>query len=125
MVFDRHGQLIARYRKFNLFFEPGINITSKAELSIFHTDFGVKFGQIICNDILYNNPAREIAKKHGITDIIFSAEWFSELPFLTSLQTHSAWAYDNDVNLLSSGFNEPAITNGGEKSFYFFFDNLS
>ncbi|XP_058806700.1 vanin-like protein 1 [Phymastichus coffea] len=112
VVFDRQGRLIARYRKYNLFFEPGVNVTAAAEISIFDTDFGVRFGQIICNDILYGEPALELASKHG-KDVVFSAEWFSELPFLTSVQAHSAWAYANDVNLLSSGFNEPAITNGG------------
>ncbi|XP_031777023.1 vanin-like protein 2 [Nasonia vitripennis] len=113
VVFDREGRLIARYRKYNLFSEPGVNITKRPEISIFHTDFGVKFGQIICNDILYVNPARQLLHQYNVTDVVYSAEWFSELPFLTSVQTHSAWAFDNDVNLLSSGFNEPAITNGG------------
>ena len=72
-----------RYRKFNLFGEPGFNITDKAELSVFDTDFGVRFGLATCFDIYFHDPIIKLVKELGITDIAFPVAWFSELPFLT------------------------------------------
>lgn len=40
VVFDRTGQLIARYRKYNLFGEKGVNTESVANPSTFKTDLG-------------------------------------------------------------------------------------
>lgn len=81
VVFDRNGTVIGRYRKFNLFREGGINTTQIAELSTFETDFGVTFGNIICFDVLFFEPAMKLVQR-GIKNFIFSAMWTSELPFL-------------------------------------------
>ncbi|XP_015515434.2 vanin-like protein 1 [Neodiprion lecontei] len=113
VVFNRTGGIVSRYRKFNLFAEPGINVTSSPENVTFTTDFNVTFGLIICNDILYKTPALSLVDDHNVTDIIFPARWFSELPYLTSIQTQSAWSYANNVNLLASGYNNPTTSNGG------------
>ena len=55
VVFDRKGELIARYRKTHLFFEFGFEDAPIAESITFTTDFGAKFGVIICFDILYSD----------------------------------------------------------------------
>lgn len=81
IVLDRQGAVVARYRKFNLFREGGINTTLTAELSTFETDFGVTFGNIICFDVLFFEPAMQLVQM-GIKNFIFSAMWTSELPFL-------------------------------------------
>lgn len=71
--------LFIRHRKQNLYeeplFQPGQNLT------VFETDFGVKFGMFICADILYKNPATDVVDGTGVSDVIFSTAWFSELPF--------------------------------------------
>lgn len=82
VVFDRAGVVIGRYRKFNLFREAGVNTTLNAELSTFETDFGVTFGNIVCFDILFYEPAMKLVQM-GIKNFIFPAMWTSELPFLT------------------------------------------
>lgn len=82
VIFDRFGNVIGRYRKFNLFRESGVNTTSNAEFSIFDTDFGVTFANIICFDILFYEPAMQLVQQ-GIKNFIFPALWTSELPFLT------------------------------------------
>lgn len=82
VIFDRSGTVAGRYRKFNLFRESGVNTTQRAELSTFETDFGVTFGNIVCFDILFYEPAMRLVQM-GIKNFIFPAMWTSELPFLT------------------------------------------
>lgn len=82
VVFDRAGRIISRYRKVHLFHEQ-INTTKVPEIAIFNTDFGVRFGQFICFDILFYTPAQEMVAKYNIRDFIFPSMWFSQLPFLT------------------------------------------
>uniref|UniRef100_A0A182QE48 CN hydrolase domain-containing protein n=1 Tax=Anopheles farauti TaxID=69004 RepID=A0A182QE48_9DIPT len=104
VVFDRNGTVIARYRKFNLFKEPGTSVTSTPELVSFETDFGVHFGVFTCFDILFALPTLELVK-HGLRDFVFPAFWTSEPPFLTSTQIFESWAYANDANLIVAGTN--------------------
>ena len=113
VAFDRAGRVIARYRKYNLFGEHGVNITSTPDISTFDTDFGVEFGQFICFDILFQTPALTLTRDRGVRDVIFSTHWFDELPYLFGVQTQAGWAYANDVNLLASGYNNPRTASGG------------
>lgn len=112
VVFDRHGRVIARYRKYNLFAEPGINITSWSDAVTFETDFGVWFGTFICFDLMFERPALQLVKQ-GVTDFIFTTMWFSELPFLTAAQIQQAWAYTHNVNFIASGSSYPEIGSTG------------
>ncbi|KAL1461746.1 hypothetical protein WDU94_013618 [Cyamophila willieti] len=113
VVFDRHGQIIAKYRKFNLFLEFAFDTTPQPELVSFDTDFGVTFGVFICFDILFPQPAVELVRQKNVTDFVFSAAWMSELPLLTAVTVHSSWAFSMDVNFLSSNLNNPAQYGGG------------
>uniref|UniRef100_A0A8D8TLY8 Vanin-like protein 1 n=1 Tax=Cacopsylla melanoneura TaxID=428564 RepID=A0A8D8TLY8_9HEMI len=113
VVFDRQGQIIAKYRKYNLFLEFGFDAPPQPELVTFDTDFGVTFGVFICFDILFTQPAVELVRQKNVTDFVFSAAWMSELPLLTAVTVHSSWAFSMDVNLLSSNLNKPAQYGGG------------
>ncbi|EDW52974.1 vanin-like protein 1 [Drosophila sechellia] len=112
VVFDRQGVVVSRYRKVHLYGEAK-NSTLLPELSTFETDFGVTFGHFICFDILFYTPAHQLILEQGITDFVYPAMWFSQLPFLTAVQTQQGWAYANDVNLLASGASRPSIGNSG------------
>ncbi|XP_020291102.1 vanin-like protein 1 isoform X2 [Pseudomyrmex gracilis] len=107
VVFDRKGKIIARYRKTNLFMEHNFDTTKEPEVVIFDTDFGVKFGTFTCFDILFYNPALQLTRHQHITDIVFPTAWFSEVPFLTAVQTQAGWSFAEDVNFLVSGYNRP------------------
>lgn len=72
-----------RYRKFNLFGEIYYNTTETADISIFETDFDVRFGMFTCFDILFPNPALRLVKDEQIKHFIFPHRWMSEVPFLT------------------------------------------
>lgn len=113
VVFDRTGAVISIYRKFNLYGEPDINNTLVPDMVVFETDFGVKFGQFICFDILFRQPAVDLVIKNEIRDFVFPTMWYSELPFLTSVQVQQGWAYTHNVNLLAAGAHDPAKGSSG------------
>lgn len=79
IVFDREGTIISKYRKFNLFVDPGIFKPKKPEVVTFDTDFGVKFGHFICFDIVFEEPALKMIRDHHVKDIIHTSMWSSEL----------------------------------------------
>lgn len=112
VAFDREGMVVSRYRKFNLFGEPGINTTTYPEMGRFDTDFGVTFGHFICFDLMFDQPALDLVR-FGITDFLFPTMWFSELPFLTAAQIQQGWAFANNVNLLAAGASFPGVGSTG------------
>jgi len=115
VVFDRKGEVIARYRKFNLFGEA-VDRPAKPALVTFDTDFGVRFGTFICFDLTFRRPAIELVRNAtatGVTDIIYPTMWYSELPFLTAVQVQQNWAHSFNVNLLASGANNPGVGSTG------------
>ena len=70
-----------RYHKTKLYFEDQFDSPSPPEYSVFETDFGVRFGQFICYDIIFYDPAVELIA-HGLKNIIYTSAWVDELPFL-------------------------------------------
>ncbi|GJQ79821.1 hypothetical protein Trydic_g23286 [Trypoxylus dichotomus] len=112
VVFDRTGKVILKYRKFNPFGEAEMNITEEAETATFETDFGVTFGTFICFDILFEKPTLELVRK-GVKHITFPTMWFSELPFLTALQSQEMFAIETDVVFLAAGANSASRGSGG------------
>lgn len=65
--------------------EKQFDKTEIPEIVTFNTDFGVKFGTFICFDILFSVPALNLTRTLGISNIIFTTAWFSEVPFLTGI----------------------------------------
>ncbi|XP_018796951.1 PREDICTED: vanin-like protein 1 [Bactrocera latifrons] len=115
VVFDRHGVVISRYRKYNLIGSEWLyfNYTSQPEQeAIFHTDFNVTFGHFTRMDLLYARPAQALVQR-GITDFLHPSKWQSELPFLTAVQLHQSWSFGNNVNLLVAGTNDPSNGRSG------------
>lgn len=112
VVFDRNGVVIAKYRKINLFDEPEY-VPGPHQLSTFKTDFGVTFGMFICFDLLFKVPAQDVLQNREVTDIVYSAAWFSELPFYEANSVQHGYAKANGVNLLAAGLNDPSQRNGG------------
>lgn len=116
IVFDRSGCIVSRYRKFNLFIEPAMSVPEEADLPTFDTDFGVTFGHFICFDILFKFPAYDLVLSN-ISHFIYPSMWYSEVPFLTSIQLQQNFAYRNNIVLLSSGANFPSNSKTGSGIF--------
>jgi len=109
VVFDREGRLVGRYRKTHLFLEePPFNSPPQADHSVVTTDFGVRFGLLICFDILYYQPAQILYRDMGIHDFIFTTAWGDELPFLAAVEVQESWARSLSVNLLASNYHLPS-----------------
>ncbi|KAK5638817.1 hypothetical protein RI129_013112 [Pyrocoelia pectoralis] len=113
IVFNRKGVIVSKYRKYNLFGEIYMTRPKKADISIFRTDFNETFAMFICFDILFRQPSLDLVNKYHVKSILYSSMWFSELPFLTALQTQQQWAYATDVTFLASGANNRKVGSGG------------
>nr|XP_008191353.1 PREDICTED: vanin-like protein 1 [Tribolium castaneum] len=111
VIIDRTGKITNTYHKYNLFGEHDLD-KPKVEKVVIYTDFGVKFGIFTCFDILFKSPALDLVKE-DIDGVIFPSNWYSELPFLTSLQTQQMWAYNYDVLFFGAGGNYPKVGTGG------------
>lgn len=126
------------YRKFNLFLEaPAVRQTLTPDVSVFETDFGVRFGLIICFDLNFHHPVSELLARN-IENFAYPTMWFSEFPFYTGkrgwnglkhypsikisnncqrfhsgVQIQQSWAYANKVNLLAAGTSTRTTTGSG------------
>ncbi|XP_031620026.1 vanin-like protein 2 [Contarinia nasturtii] len=108
IVFDRKGNAIAKYRKYHLFGEYGVERPKVPDLTTFTTDFGVTFGIAICFDLMFADPMETLIR-HGVKNFVYPTYWFSGLPYLSSAQYQQSWAYANNVNLLAANTNAPNI----------------
>nr|XP_022908825.1 vanin-like protein 2 [Onthophagus taurus] len=113
VIFDRNGDVIKKYRKFNLFHEPQNCRPKNPEYVTFTTDFGVTFGTFICFDILFEEPGEVLVRKLGVKHFVYPTMWFAEAPFLTALQMQDMWASGNNVTLLAANANDPKVGSGG------------
>ncbi|CAG9804065.1 unnamed protein product [Chironomus riparius] len=116
IVFDRNGCIVSRYRKFNTKLDPLLNKTEIAEVQVFHTDFGVTFGQFTSLDLMSKYPAY-ILIQYGIKHILHPTLWYSSTPFYTSLQMQQSYSYSNNIVLLAAGSNNLASGQGGSGIF--------
>uniref|UniRef100_A0A1Y1L082 CN hydrolase domain-containing protein n=2 Tax=Photinus pyralis TaxID=7054 RepID=A0A1Y1L082_PHOPY len=113
VVLNRKGAIISKYRKYNLFGEIFMTRPEKPDISIFRTDFNETFATFICFDIMFRKPSLDLVTQYGVKSILFSSMWFSEMPFLTALQTQQHWAYATNSTLLASGANDRQKGSGG------------
>nr|CAI5821017.1 unnamed protein product [Callosobruchus analis] len=117
VVFDHNGHVAARYRKWNLFGESSKSITRIPEVVTFKTKTNDTFGIFTCFDIMFDVPTLNLTRNMKVKNVIFPNHWFSELPYLTALQTQHMWAQENDVVLLSAGANALHTGSGGTGMF--------
>lgn len=57
------GLLVARYHKYNLYFEAAFDVPPGPEIVTFDTPFAGKFGLITCFDILFREPTVTLLEK--------------------------------------------------------------
>lgn len=77
--------LINRYRKTNLYLEGNLESPVPSDLVTFDTDFGVRFGVITCFDMLFEEPALNLTRIEGVSNIVYPTAWLSEVPFITGI----------------------------------------
>ena len=82
IVFDRNGQIVAKYDKYHVYEAPYIDKPFYPRPVIFQLDTGHKIGLMVCFDINYRYPAENILNEN-IDAIVLQVAWTDELPFLT------------------------------------------
>lgn len=139
VAFDRTGTVVSVYRKYNLFMEDHlVRRTLKPDIAWFDTDFGVRFGLLICFDLLFQSPAQQLLD-FGVRNFVYPTMWYSELPFMTgrfdrliinyrskyiqsikpmlcsppALQVQQGVAFAKNVNLLAAGASNPKLKQTG------------
>ncbi|KAI8799133.1 pantetheinase [Biomphalaria glabrata] len=105
VVYGPDGTLLARYHKYNLFYELQFN-APELELSYFDTPFG-RFGLMICFDVLFHDPGLPLILSLNISNIIFTSAWMDALPLLSALGYHSSFARGLGINMLGANIHIP------------------
>ncbi|KAJ8984125.1 hypothetical protein NQ317_017335 [Molorchus minor] len=113
VAFNESGGVSGKYHKWNLFGEYQKSPPAEVELTTITTKNNNTFGIFTCFDIMFDQPALNLTRDLGLTNILFPSMYFSELPFLTALQVQQMWAHENNVNLLGAGANSPEVGSGG------------
>jgi len=105
IAFSRRGELMSSYNKVHpwgkeKFLDPG----SRNQQSSFTTDFGVKFGMLICFDLLFPFHADDA------TDFAFATDWENHgvIPgvprLLTARNSQRVWSRLHSKNLLAANY---------------------
>ncbi len=106
VAYDPQGTLIARYHKYNLFFEFNYDIPPKPEHSYFDTPFG-RIGNIVCFDILFEEPTIPLIEEYEIDTMAFPTAWMNVLPYFSAVAFHQAFAIGNGINILGANLHNP------------------
>lgn len=128
------GLLVARYHKYNLYFEAAFDAPPEPQIVTFQTPFAGKFGLVTCFDILFREPAVllvEKVEKHdetrplfpslhlwplcsqAVRQIILPLAWMNQLPLLDTIQFQRAFSLGANVTLLAANIrNDQLIMTG-------------
>ncbi|KAL3841971.1 hypothetical protein ACJMK2_020047 [Sinanodonta woodiana] len=108
VVYGPNGDFLARYFKYNLYIkETYFDKPEKVDLTTFETPFG-RFGTFSSLDIFYYDPAISLIEKMNITNIAFPTAWSDELPLLSAIELHSAFAVTMASTFLAANLHLPA-----------------
>jgi predicted amidohydrolase len=99
VAFDEDGYLLQKYHKSHLYYEhqfdAGESIPKTFEA------FGIKFGMMICFDIIFDTPSKQYVLD-GVTDIVFSSWWVNFAPIINAIQMQQAFSLANKINFIAS-----------------------
>ncbi|XP_048467994.1 biotinidase-like isoform X2 [Rhincodon typus] len=107
VVFDSEGTLTAKYQKWNLYFEVAYDTPKTMQHIIFNTPFAGRFGVFTCFDILFYEPAVSLIENYGVKQIIFPTAWMNQLPLLSAIEFHQAFAAAFGINLFAANQHHP------------------
>nr|XP_033493845.1 biotinidase-like [Epinephelus lanceolatus] len=101
VVFSSDGLLVARYHKYNLYFEEAFDTPPQPEIITFDTPFAGSFGLMICFDILFHDPTIVLVEK-DVRQLIYPTAWMNQLPLLDTIQFQRAFSLGANVTLLAA-----------------------
>ena len=131
---------MARYHKYNLYFEDAFDTPPKPEIITFDTPFAGRFGLITCFDILFHEPTVTLVKQvdqqplkcithslvwclsvtstsldpfQGVRQLIYPTAWMNQLPLLDTIQFQRAFSLGANITLLAANIrNDRLIMTG-------------
>eukprot|EP00011_Vannellida_sp_DIVA3-517-6-12_P001013 CAMPEP_0114607780 /NCGR_PEP_ID=MMETSP0168-20121206/2240_1 /TAXON_ID=95228 ORGANISM="Vannella sp., Strain DIVA3 517/6/12" /NCGR_SAMPLE_ID=MMETSP0168 /ASSEMBLY_ACC=CAM_ASM_000044 /LENGTH=555 /DNA_ID=CAMNT_0001818659 /DNA_START=112 /DNA_END=1775 /DNA_ORIENTATION=+ len=103
VAFAENGQLIGKYHKSHLYYEPQFDEPQPPEIRYFDTSFGVRFGMMICFDVMFQLPQLDLYEELGIRDFTWTSWWVNVPPLITGTQTEVARSLQIPSNFLASG----------------------
>lgn len=88
---------MARYHKYNLYFEKAFDVPPRPETVTFDTPFAGRFGLITCFDILFAEPALTLVEKveKCVLVVVIVEQILLSQPSLSHLPTHLSRACDS------------------------------
>ncbi|GCC22541.1 hypothetical protein chiPu_0000929 [Chiloscyllium punctatum] len=107
VVFDAEGTLIAKYQKWNLYFENIYDKPKTVQHVIFNTSFAGRFGIFTGFDILFYEPAVSLIENYGVNQIVFPTVWLNQLPLLSAVQFHQAFAAAFGISFFAANQHHP------------------
>jgi len=96
VVFDEKGQFIAKYRKTHIWYPQAIDAPPNPQLVTFTTSFGITFGMMICYDIAFDFPGRELVDR-GVKHFPYSVA-----QSIIGPEIISTWSYFESATVLSA-----------------------
>ena len=116
VVFDRSGNLVAKYWKWHTFGLEGlIDQPRGRERAVvkFETDFGVTVGLAICFDIEFQNPAQDLIDA-GVRHFAFSSAWLNNPPYGFATEIQQGWSLATQSVLLAANIGtDPSRSGSG------------
>ncbi|GIY52999.1 pantetheinase [Caerostris darwini] len=116
VVFDKDGAIIHKYHKEHLFYEFGMDLPRREQVSTFETSFE-KFATFICFDIDFKRMS-EVGRVTGVDAVLFSAMFVDLAPQMTSIQFWESWALGNNVTMLAANIQIPGYMAVGSGIFH-------
>lgn len=102
VVFGDDGSILARYRKSHLAGTyPTINQPAAPSPQFFDTNFGVRFGVLVCADMQYRYPAFQYWSL-GVRDLVHTSTWVNTPPFDGAVMLQQAFSRIWEANLIAA-----------------------
>lgn len=113
VAFDPQGQLVARYRKSHLYYEPQFDAAAP-EAVFFESPWG-RIGLLVCFDAMFAEPMGALLRA-GVRTVALGAWWVNVFPLAGPGAIFSGIARAHNITLLaaSSGYN---VMNSGSGIF--------
>ncbi|XP_073319740.1 biotinidase-like [Pagrus major] len=108
VVFRSDGLLVARYHKYNLYFEDAFDTPPQPEIITFDTPFAGRFGLLICFDILFHEPTVTLVEQ-GVRQLIYPTAWMNQRPLLDTIQFQRALSLGAKVTLLAANIRNDCL----------------
>lgn len=116
VVYGPDGHIGAMYAKTHLFDSKSFDAASEdqpIEQSIYHSDFGVTFGTIICFDIEFRLPLSRVLES-GVSHLLFTSWWaINQAPQLTSSMLQASVAHKRSINVIAANSLTQRAQGGG------------